>query len=576
MTEEKTEVVPQITSDASDQVAALLQADQDHVASQTLDETRAKFETVLALDPENTEAHYLLGRFHHTAEAYELAEKHYRAALKGSSPCHQALLDLGALYEHQHKPEAAEELYEHCFETATCPEHIAQARAALAKQREQPFQVCQTCARFTTLEDFSAYGSGEPNVCPRCYGDKQLHQAHQGLLMLLVYLALINFMLLPFVAAEGDNPLYVWANNTLVLSLLYLMIPLHELAHAGASWLLGGKVHEIRLGIGSPIWETKWRGIKLSIHRYPAGGFCMPSFPTRKRILWRTFLTSAAGAGLSGLLMGLLSPAYDGHAWVQRLAWGEALVWVNGFLLFFGLWPRKVNLGTVHTEIDGAQLLKILNGETSADVCHMHHYLLENMYALADRDFTQAADASRQGLSRYPDSLHLKNVHAIALLEMREGPDAAALFQEQLDALDTKGPGEMIGVTEENHIMLRALLLNNLAVALMLGPDGPHAEHSLLDYAQAAYLLKPWHHAVESTWGGALVERGCAELRLAYLKEAYPAHETDHDQASTLASIAWAYHVLGEEEASADALQQALALDDAHPAVKIRTKMQIT
>jgi tetratricopeptide (TPR) repeat protein len=386
--------------------------------------------------------------------------------------------------------------------------------------------------------------------------------------MLWVYLFLINLMLWPLVIGMDDTPLYLWVNNTVALLLLYLMLPLHELAHAGVCWVLGGKVHEIRVGIGRPVWTTTWRETKVAVHQYPAGGFCRTSFPTRAQILLRTFLTCAAGVAFSGAVIALLLPAYQGSQWLQGLAWREALVWVNGFILIFNLWPREGNVGTIRGATDGAKMLKILRGQFPAEVCHIHHYVVESMYAIRARDFARAAERSRKGISQYPDSPHLKNVRAIALLELGRGADAAALFKEQLDALEAQGPGKMLGVTEENYILLQAMLRNNLVAALLFGPDDPEAASSLLDYAKSAYLLMPWHHAVESTWGGALVEEERVELGLAYLQAAYPAHETDHERAGTLASIAWAQHLLGEEAESEAAMQQALTLDAEHPVVK--------
>lgn len=61
---------------------------------------------------------------------------------------------------------------------------------------------------------------------------------------------------------------------------------------------------------------------------------------------------------------------------------------------------------------------------------------------------------------------------------------------------------------------------------------------------------------------------------LAYLQAVCPAHETDHERTGTLALIAWAQHLLGEQEESAAAMQPPRTLDDEHPAVKrIKAKM---
>jgi hypothetical protein len=71
------------------------------------------------------------------------------------------------------------------------------------------------------------------------------------------------------------------------------------------------------------------------------------------------------------------------------------------------------------------------------------------------------------------------------------------------------------------------------------------------------------------------VEEGRAELGLAHLQAAYPAHETDRERAGTLAAIAQAHHRLAQEEQAADVLQQALDLDVQHPAVQ-KAQLEIT
>jgi len=242
----------------------------------------------------------------------------------------------------------------------------------------------------------------------------------------------------------------------------------------------------------------------------------------------------------------------------------EVLVWVNAWTLLANLWPRRVSLGPISARTDGGQLLNILTGKAKAALYHLNYFLVESQYALIDHDFAWAAAVCRKGQDLYPDNPYLENNLAVANLELGDFSSAAAVFERQLEILDTRRTEEAIGVTDETREGLRALLLNNLAMALLLNDGEPGKGQVVVDYAQQAYCILPWHHAIESTWGSALVEYGRPELGLAYLEAAHSAHETDRERAGTLAYIAWAHHLLRHEKESAEAMQRALALNVQH------------
>jgi tetratricopeptide (TPR) repeat protein len=502
-----------LAAESDADIASLLRSAKVYVNSRQSDKARAVFERVLALDSLHPEAHYHLGQLDHRAQAYALAEQHYRAALAGATPFGRAYLALGLLYEELDEPEAAAVVYQQCVEADVSPKRIARARAALAKQAGQPHKVCAKCGRFTILTEFIKYGSGKKSMCPRCYGEMQLKKASGSLALNLGILIMSGIMWASCLLTRMINPLYALVNGALALFLSYVMIPLHEFAHAGMTWLVGGKVLEIRLGTGSPLWEKTWRGTKFSLRKYPVGGFCVPAFPERRFILARVFLSVAAGLVLSGLFVALLLPHYDDSRWLGGFAVVEALVWVNGLVLLLNLWPRKLALGNVFTTTDGGHLLRILIGKNTAELYHLNYYLLESNYALQNEEFARVAEVCRAGQALYPDNPYIENMLAVADLELGNLSEAAGVFKRELDALDQRGE-ETIGVTDEAWEVLRALLMNNLAVALMLDGGFQEFRPSVLDYAQQAYSRMSWHHAIESTWGAALVENGRSALGL--------------------------------------------------------------
>lgn len=567
MGDKSTHTVQETAAGNDADIVMLLRSGQAHADRRRPDRAHAAFQRVLDVEPDHAEAHYRLGQLHHKAQAYALAEEHYRAALAGATPFGEAYFDLGLLYEESGKPQAAVDVYQQCIEMDASPKRIARAREILAQHAGQPHKVCAKCGRFTILAEFRKYGSAKKSVCPRCYGEMQLKKASGSLALNLAMLVVGGMLWTSYLATKMIDPCYALVNGVLVLFLSYVMIPLHELAHAGVAWLMGGKVFEIRLGTGSPLWEKTWHGVKFSLRKYPVGGFCVLTFPERRLILVRVFLSVAAGIALSGVLFALLLPHYDDARWFEGFAVVEALVWINGLLLFLNLWPRKLALGNVFTTTDGGHLLKILTGKNSATLYHLNHYLLESNYALQNEEFARVVEVCRKGQALYPDNPYLENMLAVANLESGNLSEAAGVFKRELDALDQRGE-ETIGVTDEAREVLRALLMNNLAVALMLDNDAQKAGSLVLDYAQQAYHRLSWHHAVESTWGAALIENGRATLGLEYLWMAYSGHENDRERAGTLAYIAWAQQMLGRAQESVEAMQQALALGATHSMVR--------
>lgn len=79
---------------------------------EALEDARAAYLGVLALDPEHADAHVNLGRLMHEAGDLEQAEQHYRAALSLRPHDATATFNLGVVLEDRRRPDDALETYQ--------------------------------------------------------------------------------------------------------------------------------------------------------------------------------------------------------------------------------------------------------------------------------------------------------------------------------------------------------------------------------------------------------------------------------------------------------------------------------
>lgn len=550
-------------------IPALLASGDEHAALHAWVEAQDAYEAALAQDPANGEIHRRLGDLHYQTQDYARARHHYERALAAAPLWPEVHLALGDTCRAQDDAACATHAYDQVLALSSDRRSIARAKAGLAALAGTPHVRCKRCGRFSVLPSFKGYGSGHREICPRCYTTARTGRAR---FWWLWFVALIPIGLCFFGVLRMPWRTVVPAilNQILLLLVAYAMIPPHELAHAVTAWALGGRVYEIRIGVGPLVWERQIKGTIVSLRRYPAGGFTMLAFPRRERIQLRTLAATAAGVALSGLIVLALRPYYDPGSLVWDVAIVESLVIVNAILLLLNLIPRKLSLGWTQTYTDGGHILRILMGKSSAELHHLRYFLLEGQYAIKRRDFEYAVAVCRQGLRRYPDNAMLLNMLAVARLEAGETAQAGALFVEILTAWEADVDGAALGVGEHQRELLRAILLNNVAAAIVGGDVSASELRLAHEKSLHAYEIAPWHPAIESTWGSILVRLGFARQGLAYLSAALTGQEEDErSRAGTLAFMALAHHHLGHVDESAAHLSEARSLAHDHYDIRL-------
>jgi tetratricopeptide (TPR) repeat protein len=389
-----------------------------------------------------------------------------------------------------------------------------------------------------------------------------------------------GFVALAFLALDivggrsAEVTYYHLVNVVLLIAFAFLMMIPHELAHAGVAWLLKGQVFEIRLGLGPVVWRRSVGGVHVSVAQYPIAGYTALAYGTRSWVRVRHFLAVAAGPLVSALLLLLLLPGYRAFHLDTTYAFREMLIIVNALILFVNLFPRRVNLAGVLSFNDGGYLWQIITRQQTADFFHLAYYLLKGVYDLEENGYARAVHVSQAGLALYPESTLLKNVQAVALLEMGQHAEALEVFKNLLTSFQKEEPHDT-GITDDNREFMRAILLNNIAYALVLSEPDPEGLQQAHNYARQAFRMLPWLAPVQGTWGTVLVHMGRAQEGIKHLLEACARNEMKKYQASNLAHAALGYQQLGDAEKASETLRQALALDASDYVVqKVKTELQ--
>lgn len=139
---------------------------------------------------------------------------------------------------------------------------------------------------------------------------------------------------------------------------------LHEIAHAGAAWLLGFRVFDIRIGSGRKVFRFQIGKCRIFLGLIPFLGL-VTAFPRSDRFLRLRMLAFVAAGPLAnclviwGTMRWLRYPlAVSGRPeWMETA--GIFLVMFAGYSLLTSLWPSARFRYGATIESDGAQLFKI-------------------------------------------------------------------------------------------------------------------------------------------------------------------------------------------------------------------------
>jgi tetratricopeptide (TPR) repeat protein len=426
-----------------------------------------------------------------------------------------------------------------------------------------PTQACSRCGCVSPLTRLYHKAGRAGVLCPRCYVEHAGRQQRNLTLTVALAVAwLAAFALLTRWAGLG--PPYLLGNLLLIVFAMVVSIVGHELAHALAGWLTGGRVIEIRLGAGPDLFTRRLGGLLLRVRRYLAGGACTVVYPPGRQQRWRTLILYSAGLLFHLLLIAALLPGFPHEDLFTMWAWRDMLFIANLTLLALVLLTRQALTQDGLVMADATQLRQILSSPWDPAGWLAGSHSVSAYHAWLRGDFAQAEAEARAGTAVAPPQPFAMNMHGVALLGLGRYAEARAVF-EALAATAMEAAVAKLVPDADHQALFHAMNRNNLAYALLMaqaaGPDLQRAR----DLAEAAFAVMPWDASIEGTLGAALVETGAVEAGLRHLEAAGAHYDTPRSRASNLAWRAWGHQRLGQTGQAQALLEEAARLDGAHP-----------
>lgn len=432
-----------------------------------------------------------------------------------------------------------------------------------------PTQICAKCGCVSPLTTLFRKAGRAGILCPRCYVQYAEKQQRN-----LTFTAAGTVVLALLARWAGLGLAFLLGSFVLAALAMAVSIVGHELAHALAGWLTGGRVYEFRLGGGPDLITLRLGELVVRVRRYLAGGACVVIYPPGRQQRWRTAVLFSAGMlfhllMIAACLPGLLHADLDG-LWM----WRVALLIANVTLLISILITRQALTQDGLVMADAAQLRQVLTKPWDATERLAAAHNVRAVLAWQRGDFAQAEAAARAAAEAAPRQPLAMNMHGVALLELGRPEEARAVF-ETLAGAEMEAELARLVPDADSQAAVRAMNRNNLAYAMLMAQaDGPELQRAR-ELAEAAFAVMPWDASIEGTLGAALVETGAVEAGLRHLEAAGKQYDTPRAQASNLAWRGLGHHRLGQTEQAQTLLQEAARLDGTHPGLQlIRQKMQ--
>jgi tetratricopeptide (TPR) repeat protein len=534
----------------------LIEIARQHEGQEAWDQAREAYQQALALEPDNVEGYARLGVVCARQDRLDEALRHYGTALKLDPTRVDAHWNLAMLHKRQGRMDEALHALEEFLTQARSHQDIARGREALNEMAGLSYTKCARCGSISTLGDF--YRGAPPRaVCPRCQPGSQVKSSA----LLWAFLAIVTVVAAAVFRPIVPSTYYLMVNVASSLALAYFLIIPHELCHALATWLAGGRVFEIRIGMGQVVWTKRFRDLTISLNRYPLSGATVLGYATPSNLRLRHLAAVSAGMAFSASMILLLIPFASIARFTSTYAFVEALLLANSIILLSSLLPNWFGPAAGTLLSDGVLLARLLSGKMPERELHATYYVNKGAYDLRAGAYDQALEAGDDGLALYPGNTLLGNVRAVALLELERHAEAQDQFEDLLARLRTGEQDDELAVTGLNRHLLEAILLNNVAYASLLSQPDPGALQRARDSSRRAFRLAPWIPSIQGTWGSLLVETGEIEKGIKHLAEVAGAQDTDRAKAANLAYTAIGHHRLGDAEQAATLLQQATTLD---------------
>ncbi len=201
------------------------------------------------------------------------------------------------------------------------------------------------------------------HYCPVCQ-IKENDSQHR-----LAYMPMFCWLLLGSIIIYLDQDTVLgWIMINLGLFRLWLMASslCHEFAHFVAGKLLGASISHIVIGEGKALLTFSIGRTRFAICPNANSGINHIQYCPDSMLNWRYFLLVLSGP-LSHLLIIVVLELVTGYGLasyeypMQEAAWLLMGLFVNLYLLFANLWPRKIQpIDGMDTRNDGAQLLSLI------------------------------------------------------------------------------------------------------------------------------------------------------------------------------------------------------------------------
>lgn len=332
------------------------------------------------------------------------------------------------------------------------------------------------------------------------------------------------------------------------LPIYVLLIPVHELGHAVAAWLVGLRIERVIVGEGPRLVEGTIRGVTIELRLLPLGGVTVPRPGMLGAFIRSRYWLVVAGGPAANVLVHVLCAAIvnDPGAGVPLRQVMFEVAFMNSWLLLLNLIPFRTSGGQPS---DGLQLVTIpFVGPTVVHQTRLVRYAQHATEALAREDLDGAQRWCEAGLEALPRDVVLRQLLGFVQHRRRDYERARQVWKEAL--ADARAPAAQY------------LLQSCIAwVDVLVGGEDRLAEADRLSRELSLVSDAAQRHT-----------RGAVLLRLGRLDEALPLLKArlylggpkhPRDIAACHALLAVATALAGERDAAARHLETARAADPA-------------
>lgn len=355
--------------------------------------------------------------------------------------------------------------------------------------------------------------------CPVCF--EAYHAELSYSYLTAIGILFIGGLLVPY---ENLQTLLVAPAVGCMITLL--MMPLHELGHAVAAWVLGVPVYKIQLGwYGRLLYRRRFGRCELEMRLSLLGGIVQPAWRSTWGYRCRSIIIYVAGplASISATVSIYLFLQARFDIWGSWLGFG--LIYAVVSELMQNLYPRSIATARGNLANDGLGILLTLIIPTAEIRKVREHYYFSECAALLEQDrIAEARQCCEAGLKHFEHSLHLTMMLGLCELEDNQLETARDIFQNLLTHPDC---------TPE----FAALLRTYLAWACLLTADKARLPEALLESKRSIDAL-PWLPEVQGTRGSVLVEAGEVDAGMPHRQVALQKHVSPVHRAWNAAYLA--------------------------------------